>query len=376
MALPRLPLSDPQLRARHLLALPDGVEVDEVETLAASRFAAARWEPAGDVPSQRVRRPMTAAFGIRVTPAPAAPVLRLSRHSTVTGPYGVTPDDLVALGLPSSTTQVYDVACPRERGERPWPGGDRDGLNRAFPDGLPVREEMRVVQWLVDAARRLGGSVRIGGRGTILAPDTEGAIDLTVLTDHWVEPGDALTIVQRAVPRARLSAAPGTWGGPMAGSGRHSVSGPAGISEPGGSGLRSSLELHGVDDDEARRRLHAEAAAFDEMMMAAAQEAAQTFGILVDLGVDGLISVDVSEPDEVPPLLRSVPWAAGGVVAYRVHWEPVVVDELEIERPTLEHRVARRRAAGVLHAVARAVHEAVGGEIADQADFLVSPDDL
>ncbi|MEN0129631.1 MAG: hypothetical protein AAGC49_09340 [Brevundimonas sp.] len=377
MALPRLPLADDAtLTSRHLLALPGGIDSDEVEVLAASRFAAARWEPAGDVPAQRGRRPMTAAFGIRITPAAAAPVLRLSRHSTLTGPYGVAPDDLVALGLPAATGQVYDVRCPRERGERPYPGGgDRDGINRAFPDGLPVREEQRVVQWLVDAARRLGGSVRIGGRGTILAPDIEGAIDVTVLTDHWVEPADALAIVQRAVPRARLSV-PGPWAGPSGDTGRHSQAGvPHGITERGGAGLRSALERHGVQDPEERRRLMAEAAAFDEMMLSVPQ-VAETFGVLVDLGVDGMIAVEVGEPDEVPPLLRSVEWAQRGVVAYRVHWEPVIVDELESERPTLEHRVARRRAAPVLHSIARALHQAVGGEIADEADFLVDPDDL
>jgi hypothetical protein len=54
----------------------------------------------------------------------------------------------------------------------------------------------------------------------------------------------------------------------------------------------------------------------------------------------------------------------------------VVVDELAAERPTFEHRVARRRAASTLHAVARAVHRAVGGEIAHEADFLVAPEDL
>jgi len=377
VALPRLPLNDdPQLRGRHLLALPDGVEADEVEVLAASRFAAARWEAGGDVPAQRGRRPLTAAFGIRITPAPAAPVLRLSRHSTLTGPYGVTPDDIVALGLPAATTQVYDVTCTRERGEPPYPGGDRNGINRAFPDGLPVREEQRVVQWLVDAARRLGGAVRVGGGGAILAPDIEGAIDLTVLTDRWVEPEQALAIVQRAVPRARLSLPSGAWDGPIAGAGRHAVGdSPHGITEPGGAGLRSALDQHGVRDPDERRRLLAEAAAFDEMMLNA-PVAAETFGILVDLGVDGTIAVEVGEPDEVPPLLREVEWAQRGVVAYTIHWEPIVVDELEAERPTLEHRVARRRAASTLHTVARAVHAAVGGEIADEADFLVDPDDL
>ncbi|WP_029291498.1 hypothetical protein [Cellulomonas sp. HZM] len=376
MTHPPLPTSDPALRGRHLLALPPGIEPDEVETLAASRFAAARWEATGGDAPARTRRPMTAAFGIRVAQVPAAPVLRLSRHSTVSGPYAVTRDDVVALGLPVATTQVYDVRTLTERGDKPFPGGDRDGIKRAFPDGMPVREEERVVQWLVDVARRLGGSVRIGGRGTVLTPDVESAIDLTVFTDGWVEPADALAVVQRVAPHARLSVPRAVWDGPLSGAGREAATNaPSGVAEPGGSGLRAALERHGVEDPEQRRRLLAEAAAFDEMMLAAPVEV-HSFGVLVGLGVDGVIALEVEEPHDVPPLLQSVAWAQRGVVAYRLHWEPVVVDELEAERPTLEHRVARRRAAGTMHSIARAVHAAVGGEIADESDFLVAPEDL
>ena len=97
---------------------------------------------------------------------------------------------------------------------------------------------------------------------------------------------------------------------------------------------------------------------------------------LVDLGVDGMLVVEVSERQEVPPLLRNLPWAANGVVAYRVHWEPADVTELEAERPSLEHRVARGRTSPRVQAIARGLHEAVGGEVADEADFLVDPADL
>jgi len=372
--LPRLPLAaDPGLRSRHLLALPEGVEPDEVEVLAASRFLNARWvEPAGDTPTQR-SRPLTAAFGLRVSGArPAARLLRLSRHSTLTGPYAVAPEDAVSLGLPASTVTVFDVACSRERGERPYPGGDRHGLKRAFPEGLPVREEERVLLWLVAAARRLGGAVRTGETGVVLVPDMESAIDLTVFTDRWVEPAEALAMVQRVAPRARLSVASREWNGPMAGAGREEGHVVAGMPEPGGTGLRDALREHGVLDADERRRLMMEAAAFDELMLAA-PPAAESFGVLVDLGVDGTVYVEVSEETDLPPLLRGLPWTQDRVVAYRVRWEPLLIEELEVERPSLEHRVARTRAAPVIQAVARALHAAVGGEIADEADFLIDP---
>ncbi|MDC7123604.1 hypothetical protein OMK64_18895 [Cellulomonas fimi] len=377
-ALPRLNVKDPGIRDRHLLGLPDGIAVDEVEVLAISRFAQAHWEESTqDVPQQRgFVRPVTAALGIRaVSAAPAVRALRLARLSALSGPFSVSPEDAVGLGLPASTAVVYDLDCPRERGDRPYPGGDRDGLKRAFPDGLPVREEERVVQWLVACARRLGGAVRVGGSGVVLTPDVDGAIDLTLLTDRWLEPSEALGVVQTVVPRARLSEPTSRWEGPMPGVGRGSTSGAGGITEAGGSGLRAALEQYGVDDEVERARLMAEAAAFDELMLASPPPA-ESYGILVDLGVDGTISVEAAAETELPPLLRDLPWTADGVVAYRVHWEPLLVEELEMEKPSFPHKVARGRAAPQVQAVTRALHGVLGGEIADEADFLVDPADL
>ena len=102
----------------------------------------------------------------------------------------------------------------------------------------------------------------------------------------------------------------------------------------------------------------------------------EAFGVLVDLGHDGMLSVEAGVETTLPPLMRDLPWTQNGIVAYRVHWEPPFIEELEAERPSFEHRVARSRAAPLVQAVARAVHGAIGGEIADEADFLVDPEDV
>jgi len=371
--LPRLPVADPGLRQRHLLALPDGIGPDEVEVLAASRFRAVRWEDAEPepAPTRGIVGPVTAALGIRAVGSTPVRALRVARLSTLTGPYRVTAQEAVALGLPPTTRVAYDVRCPRERGRPPYPGGDRDGLKRAFPDGMPVREEERVLQWLVAAARRLGGSVRIGEREIVLTPDVEASVDLTVLADRWVEPPDALAVVRTVAPQAHPPVG-APWAGPLPGSGREALGWGA---EPGGAGLRAALERHGVDDERERRRLGAEAAAFDELMLAAPPPEL-AYGVLVDLGLDGTVSVEVAEETELPLLLREVPWAAEGVVAYRVHWEPVDVEELEAERCSVEHRVARRRVAPLVQAITRALHARLGGEVVDEADFFIDPADL
>lgn len=377
---PPLPLDDPTLLERHLLALPDGVHPDEVEVLAASRFRNVRWDdaPAGDAPSRTGVLPaVTAALGIRSVgrqPAPAR-ALRLARLSALAGPYAVDPHDAVALGLPATTATAWVLHAPRERGEQPWPGGDRDGFKRAFPQGLPVREEERVLQWLVAAARRLGGAVRTE-TGVVLTPDPDAATDLTVLTDRWLEPDDVLAVVQRVQPRAYLSVpTPGSWTGPSVLAGRASQGAVGGAPELGGSGLRSALEQHGVQDDDERRRLMAEADAFDELMLAS-PPAAEAFGVLVDLGVDGMLAVEVAACEQLPPLMEDLAWTKDGVVGYRVRWEPFEIEQIEQEKPSFEHRVARSRSAPLVSSVAKALQAAVGGEVADEADFLVDPADL
>ena len=377
---PVLPVDEPSLADRHLLALPAGVSPEEVEVLAASRFRGVRWEDAA--PSEASTRTgvlpaVTAALGIRAVGRQTPPVkaLRLARLSTLAGPYRIDAPGAVALGLPATSVMVWVLHTPRERGDGPYPGGDRDGLKRAFPDGLPVREEGRVLQWLVAAARRLGGAVRTQ-TGVVLTPDPDASTDLTVLTDRWVEPEAVLSLVQRVQPRAYLSEAiPGSWKGPTVLAGRSSQGGVGGAPESGGSGLRSALEQHGVADDDERRRLMAEADAFDELMLAA-PPAAEAFGVLVDLGVDGMLAVEVAACEQLPPLMEDLPWTKDGVIAYRVRWEPFEIEQIEQEKPSLPHRVARSRSAPRVSQVAKALLAAVGGEGADEADFLVDPADL
>ena len=118
-----------------------------------------------------------------------------------------------------------------------------------------------------------------------------------------------------------------------------------------------------------------EASAYDELMLAV-PPVPEAYGVLVDLGHDGTLSVEAGVETALPPLMRDLPWTRDGVVAYRVHWEPPFIEELEAERPSFEHRVARSRAAPLVQAVARVVHAAIGGEIADEADFLVDPEDV
>ncbi|SDR78835.1 hypothetical protein SAMN04489860_0053 [Paraoerskovia marina] len=347
-ALPRTAIARHQ--ARHVLALPDDVLVDEVETLAVSRFAGARWDVA-----PRGAEPLTPAP--RTAGAGEPGVLRTSRHTTLTGPYAPGP------GLPPGTTQVFEVVCPRERGEPPFPGGaDRDGLGRAFPQGLPEKEEGRATRWLVDAARRLGGSVvmdadETGRAAVVLTPDQSVTVDMTLYTDVWLEPDAALSVLQRVDRRVRLAMDADPWPGP-----------PDGIAD-------KPLYPGEKMDPEFRRRLHAEAEKRDIESLENPPPL-DGYGLMLDLGVDGIVAVEIGGEDAIPLLLRGLPWTVDGAVAYRIRWEPVDLIAAQDEVPTIDYRVARKRAGELVADLARTLHGVVGGEIADEAGFLVEPADL
>jgi hypothetical protein len=329
---------------RHLVALPEGPGANDVGMMAVCRFAAARWEE----PDATFAR------------APGVRALRLGRLSRLVGPYPLAPTDPAQLGLPGRPHTVWQLDCPAERGDAPGPGGDRDGLKRAFPDGMPIREEERALLWMVALARRFGGSVRIGRTGTVLTPDPASQIDLVVYTDRWLEPDQLLATARQVVRRVRPS-----------GAGERFL----GYDEPTDLGLAAHLGRHGVRDERERTRLAAEATAFDAYMMSNVQPETR-YGIEADLDVDGILTVEVEAQEDVPLVLASLPWTAEGLVVYRVHWEPPDFTELEQERPSMAHRVARGRAVPQVRSLARALQAVIGGAILDEAGFPVDPTTL
>ncbi|WP_402462983.1 hypothetical protein [Isoptericola aurantiacus] len=366
--LPRLPRATTKgHQARHLLAVPDDVVVDEVEVLALSRFGGTRWDvvptdlPGADLPAGRIAGPGEPG------------VLRLTRHSHVHGPYAPAGDGF-DLGLPSGTAMVFDVVTPRERWPDPPPpdGGDRDGLARSFPGGLPNREEERVVRWLIAAARRLGGSARFdvaglwdpaeaerrgAGAGVVLSPDPGAAVDLTVWSDVWLDPQAAHRVLQGVHPRVVLATQGADYQGP-----------PEGIAE-------KPLYPGETMDPALRRELHARA---DDYDIAALQAPVvlDGYGLTIDLGHDGYVTVEVNGDEVLPLLVKELPWAAGGAICYRVVWDPPDQHEAQREFPQPALVVARKRAADLVGRAAAAIHAAVGGEIADEAEFLLAPEDL
>ena len=160
--------------AYHLLALPVDVSGDDLEALTVSVWNEAGWLRPG--------------------------VLRLREGVTLEGPWSAS---LFAseLGLPADTPQVWRLVCPPQRGAVPLPEVQEfDVWAKAFPNGMPVGSELKILQVLTQIARRLNGAVRIAGSGHVMRPDPETAVNLRIFSDRWLKPNVVAHILEPHLP--------------------------------------------------------------------------------------------------------------------------------------------------------------------------------
>lgn len=190
-----------------------------------------------------------------------------------------------------------------------------------------------------------------------VVPDPAASVDLTVFSDVWLSPDAALAVCVAADSGARLASTGTPWQGPP----------PTAGTVP--------VESDGPLTPAQLAALHARAEDVDVAALSGPQTLS-AYGVEVDLGDGGLVSVEVSGVEQLPLVLRGLEWAVDGAIAYQVRWTPDDLVDWQRELPSFEHRVARTRAVGVVTALARAVYGAVGGEVVDQDEFLVEPDEI
>ncbi|MDR1442886.1 MAG: hypothetical protein LBJ02_11010 [Bifidobacteriaceae bacterium] len=330
--------------SHHLLVLAPDVSANEITILASTRWRAVKHDK---------------------------DKITLSRYSSLTGPHKFDATLGAGLGLPSGFNQAWAISTLTERGDRPFPGSlDPTGVSRAFPDGLPIREERRVADFLISAARRLGGVVRFHGSGISVAPVPDSALDLTVYSPLWLEPQAALATARSLVPDFALDIAVPS---PVP-AGRGGWTHGDGIGGPTGPALRAILD--GLDlSPERRAELRQRASEHDRAAMAE-PPVLDRYALSANLGPAGTVIIEIAGTDEPPGALRQVPWAADGAVAYKMHWIPPDPKHLLMEFPPPDHCHARSLLANLVAALASLVHQTVGGEILDADDFPIDPADL
>ncbi len=332
----QLPLLDRALaEPRHLLVLSSEVHPDEVVALAVSHFDDAGWVGPG--------------------------VLRVTREAQLTGPWRVDETLRSALDLPAWAAAAMLLRCPVER-SAPVPPELRGlgGLLDAFPEGEPVGLERRVLEHLLAQSRRLAGALRVAGTGTVLVPDPASAVDLTVHTTVWLEPGACARVLTPVLPGLCLPDDPEP---PEPTADRRAVA----VSPQR---ARAVAQL----DEGERAWLHAEADALDAAVLSRPQVVE---GYAHEAPVPGgVLEVGVAGDEHTPAVLRGLPWARGGVISYEVRWRP---DEPAVAlgpRPPLALRRHREEVRGAVERVVLALHAAVGGEVVDDDGFLVAVETL
>jgi hypothetical protein len=326
------------ISADHLLALPEGISLAQIATLAATRFPNISLDDAG--------------------------ALALSPTVRLGGPHRWPDGSGLASGFPPGLPWVFQVVAPRDRGDPPFPGtSDPTGLSRAFPAGLPAGEEAQVVDFLLAAARRLGGAVWFDRGEVVLAPPADSAIDLTVYSHLWLDPDSALTIVRAVSAQFQLAVAAQPWAGPAspppAGEAAHRAEGPSSSTalSDGGAGLSAAR----------RAELHRRADAHDEAALRR-PPVLERYALRADFGADGTVWLEVGGVD-VPGALRDADWTRFGVVGYALSWDPADPADSLIEFPGPAQRARRLRAARELARLAAAIHAVTGVAILDADGF-------
>jgi hypothetical protein len=321
-----------ELRDRHLLLVPSTLYPGDVADLVLARVPGSDLGRTGEV--------------------------SLGRFSRLSGPYELSMEDAVDAAVPMPWTVAYALTAPVEREDPPIPGlDDRDGFARAFPQGMPWREEGRALHLLVALARRTQGAVRTAGGGAMIQPDPDRAVDLIIHSPYWLDPEVLLGVVQRALPSARLEVEGTDWNGPS----DEVYSGQA-IAPLTAAAPISPYDL---------ARLHHSADQYD-MARLAAEDCIDAFAIAGDLGPggeDGAIEVLVNVGRDREPAVADQPWAQNPFVTYQLRWSSLDWEERERRLPSAGFRASRARVQPVVRAVARVIIEATGGVVTDEDGF-------
>ena len=334
----------------HYLVLPNFVDPADIEFLIQCQFPQAKW----------LTEPREAQDGPdSVTLHPGR--LYVGSHSVFEGPFLSTPEHPAGFG--DQGVGVYALVTNRERGAQPVPGaGDRDGLGRVFPAGLPIRQELRTAQLLVALARHLSGSVIFSSAGAgvdafaTVTPDPQAGTDLTIFCDVWLEPVAALAVAQRVEPGAHFGGQGEEWAGPA-------ELEPSIVEQ-----VRAELEpeivahIHAVADE-------------NDLDALAADEVSSAYAIFV-ADLHGIVAVEIGGTDEVPAVLDGMNWAETGVLEYRISWTPSDLFQWHTERPSPEFVAQRAYVHGIIRALAAQFYAQTGGEIADEYGFLIDPQQL
>lgn len=162
------------------------------------------------------------------------------------------------------------------------------------------------------AVARRVGGAVVADGRAVLAPDPLSAVDLTLYSGRTLAPEEAAGVLRTVVPGARVV----------------SVDGPDGFAAAG------------------------------------------------ETPYDGAVRLGVRRASEVPVSLGGVDAREHGPYAHHLSWHPQDPYELEVERPSGLHVIARSRVRVLVARLAAMLHGRLGGTVVDDGGFVVDERDL
>lgn len=298
--------------SHHLLVLGDNVESAEVPALLRSLVTTADWT---HVPTDD----FPGVLDLLATEESGSPDVPDTPRATITGPWRIDVRARHDLALPAwvTTAWVLDVEPERSEAAPDFPGGHGELLD-AFGPFHPIGLERSALDAVYACARRLGGALRTD-QGVLLEVDPASAVDLVVFAPTWLQPAALGEVLADALPLLQL--------------------------------------MPGVEKDQA-----------DEL---------DGYGGIAFVGpegdVDFAVVVEVAAAEVLPPALAGLGWTEDGVITYQLRW--TAIGPLRI--PTTRAEVRRRDAVrAAIERSALALHAAVGGEILDEDQLPVLPEQL
>ncbi|SNS96051.1 hypothetical protein SAMN06309944_1536 [Micrococcales bacterium KH10] len=378
-----LPRRSSLTRTRHFLITGSDVGTDEVFILADAAFRGAQFA----TDAQRLGELVPECDPSAATGAEA--VVALSRHSALVQ-LPQTPrnrpglsDEAISRIAPDHRWYAIDTLVERDD-DVPVTAGDRDGLIRVMRGSWPKREELRVIQWLIAAARRLHGAVLLDVRGDadqpryeLIEPDPAAEPDLTIYSPVWLTPAAAEVLCQQVFPQARLGSTNHAWAGPP------SQDIPSQPALDGVQGRVAGSEDEFSLDEATLAQIH-DAVDEEDLTVLRDDPKVSGYAIVVPVPVpvavrddsvadDPYVSVEVGAAEIIPAVLRHDEELQRGCVQYRLAWEPSDIAGAHRERLSDTLLYERAEAARIIAAWAAALHEACGGYLVDAHGFAVDP---
>ncbi|WP_093181069.1 hypothetical protein [Sanguibacter gelidistatuariae] len=267
-----------------------------IETLARAWYPAARWlrEPvtAEAVAARTVPLRGARFRGMSTVAEPEPGELELEDGVVLTGPSPLPPDRYQGLGLTAQRVDVFGVRI--------------DGADAASR----AEREVRVLRWMVAAARHARGAVVVEGADTAIPLDPRRSVNRHLFSALTLDPGHALALVRTVL-------------------------------------VQATLETVGPDPS-----------------------APQNFEIVTHTPYDGSVVVRCERAGSLPPALRTIPWRESGPFGYSVRWLSGDAHQERSESPSHMYQIARHRMAPVVVDVVSVLRDAVAGTVLDDDGFI------